>query len=191
MQPEGWQDAPVQEALRGWPRNGEDWESQTLVEVLISRAHAAGFRATTSEPDTELRQALVVSDVGATVFVSASVHPSQVRRWAEVDSFERAEGVDVMDFQKDLLDEVIHSLHARGDGPSEVVATLAAPIQGWWPWGARADAALRLWWEARRDEGHTRESAKVMLGLLVHPSLFSSVVFDLAGDPYMWFGSMR
>lgn len=191
VQPEGWRDSALQDALRGLPRPEEDWQTQDLVEVVLARAQAAGFRSAASEPDPERRQMVVISDRRASVFVGAPVHPSQVRRWRESESFEHARGVDPMDFQRDLLDEVIHGLKHRNGVASRVADVLGEPLKGAWPQSHRVDAALRVWWEARLEEGHTRESARVMLGLTVHPSVLSCVVYDLAGDPFVWVGGSR
>lgn len=46
-------------------------------------------------------------------------------------------------------------------------------------------AAVLLWWDARLGEGHTRESAWVMLGLLLSPAVFALLALPVAGAPVL------
>jgi hypothetical protein len=180
---DGTGDSVFQQAVRGDPRPGEDWDAQGLIEVLIARAEAAGFRGTVSELDSAGRQLVMVTTKDAGAFVRAPLMKVQCRDWDSGGAGQDWEGWTVEQIRFDILDRLINDLVERGSVSTQEV--LGQPYQSAFSVHHRLDAALGLWWQARMDEGQTAESARLLLNLLAHPSVLPMVAYDILGGPYL------
>lgn len=97
------------------------------------------------------------------------------RMWAEARDFER-----VRARREFRLEDAIDRLRLNPATVDETISTPCPPEQTAM---VRFHAALPLWWQARLLEGHTAESARMMLGLLVDPDNWRHLAFAEDGRP--------
>lgn len=187
-------DSEFQSALRGAPRPGEDWSSQGLVDVLVARARATGFHVacgTVAEADGRGDvQVMLAAQPGASEGVMGDVHTSLMVDWhtllrlpdvdAGRDPADAAAPEFIVRDRLDLLNTAIDRLKAPTDLDRlgydydlDKFPLLHSVL----------DAMVQVWWQARRDEGYTPAAARMMLGLILRPSIFARLVNDIDGTP--------
>lgn len=167
--------------LRGRPRDGENWNTQGLTDVLIARAELVGLRAAVSRPDYLDRQILMVATRDAAQSRRAIVMGSERDDWTSGGIGRDFGGKDVEAVRTEILNRTLSGVGTMGANPT--VDVLVDPYKPRFSIHHRLDAVVQLWWQARLDEGHTPESAQAMLGLLAHPSVVSMLEQDEAGVP--------
>lgn len=174
----------LKDALRGLPREGEDWDTQGLMEIVVARAVQAGYRATVSQFDEQGRQLLMIATKQTGAFTRAPVMKISCKEWDLGGAGQDWGDWSVEQIRNDLLERAVNGLTILDDAWT-TQDVLGDPYRAVWSVHHRLDAALTLWWQARLDEGQTPETARMLLGLLAHPSVMAMVEADAEGNPVL------
>lgn len=150
-------------------------------EALLSRL-AVVHRVFRSQPST-----LTGIPIGAAFLLG---HPGDQHSWLtlyadDLRDWGFAAGMvaeDRLARRRDRLDVVL----VLGSAPAPLASALGDPASALKVTPERTSklaAVLDVWWQARMGEGHTPESARLLLSLLLDPENAARVVYDDTGCP--------
>lgn len=150
--------------------------------------HVAPFFVTRGHDIGPTRCAAFAVQMDATHVGVTAVSTDEVLRWSRTTPHSRARwAAPVIDGQADPepltdLKLVVADAISRSEPNGHVMARLSPNVDE--PrLRARWGSAVSLWWDGRLAEGHTPESAHMMLALVAPPAVMAELRFDAAGVP--------
>lgn len=183
-------DSGLQAALRGAPRDGEDWQTQEPYEVLVDRIRTQGFLVahTNHLPLYGFDITLIATgDLTHGVVGDIPRHRSQSGLWLE--RLDVAPGHDPTDMsvprevrdRLDMLNLMIDFLDTHTLAPTSFITSgLNWDNIHYRLW---AIAAVDLWWQQRMTLGYTPEAAQMLLAMSAHPTVTAHLTFTADHSP--------